>query len=124
MPFQGFPSKIVSLCQNERHFAAARLKETAKRLNFKIEPNTLISDLSVGECQRVEIAKALYRGARILILDEPTSVLTPKEAADLFVLLRSLANSGVGIIFISHKLDEVLAISNRVVVLRGHLIVY
>jgi general nucleoside transport system ATP-binding protein len=104
---------------SRRRAAIARLEETAKRLNFKIEPNTLISDLSVGECQRVEIAKALYRGARILILDEPTSVLTPTEAADLFVLLRSLASSGVGIIFISHKLDEVLAISNRVVVLRG-----
>ena len=77
------------------------------------------SDLSVGERQRVEILKALYRGARVLILDEPTAVLTPQESRDLFATLRQLVTEGLSIIFISHKLDEVLAVSDRIAVLRN-----
>jgi simple sugar transport system ATP-binding protein len=80
-----------------------------------------VADLSIGEAQRVEILKALYRDARILILDEPTAVLTPQEAEQLFATLRSLAAKGLAIVFISHKLAEVMALSDRVAVLRaGH----
>src|SRR5439155_23948557 len=77
-----------------------------------------IWQLSVGEQQRVEIVKALYRGARILILDEPTTVLTPQEVDQLFSTLREMANRGSTVIFISHKLPEVLAVPDRVTVLR------
>src|SRR5690606_3088003 len=79
----------------------------------------IIADLSVGERQRVEILKALYRQARILILDEPTAVLTPMETEALFVTLKKLVAAGLSVIFISHKLGEVQSVSDRVVVLRG-----
>ena len=78
-----------------------------------------MASLSVGERQRVEILKALYRGARILILDEPTAVLTPQESEDLFSTLAQLVKQGLSIVFISHKLGEVLRVSDRVAVLRG-----
>ena len=74
--------------------------------------------ISVGQQQRVEILKALYRGADILILDEPTAVLTPQEAEDLFVVIESLKQQGKSVVFISHKLNEVLAIADRISVLR------
>ena len=91
----------------------------AKRNRMPVNPRARIWQLSVGEQQRVEILKALYRGARILILDEPTSLLTPQEADDLFVTLRHIAAEGRTIVFVSHKLDELMAVSDRVTVLRG-----
>ncbi len=92
--------------------------ETSRRFGLTVDPDALVADLSVGERQRVEILKALYRGARILILDEPTAVLTPQESEALFATLRTLVADGLSIIFISHKLDEVLRVSRRVAVLR------
>ena len=83
-----------------------------------VDPNARIADLSIAGQQRVEILKALYRGARILVLDEPTAVLTPQEAEGLFRILRSLAAEGTAIIFISHKLNEVMALTSKVTVLR------
>ena len=84
-----------------------------------IDPRARIWQLSVGEQQRVEILKALYREARILILDEPTAVLTPQESEALFATLRTMADEGRTVIFISHKLHEVKAVADRVTVLRG-----
>ncbi len=95
-----------------------RCRNLADRYGPAIEPDAYVKDLSVGQQQRVEIVKALYRGARVLILDEPTGVLTPQEADDLFVVLRELAAQGTSIIFISHKLREALTVANRIVVLR------
>jgi general nucleoside transport system ATP-binding protein len=96
-----------------------RLLATAQRFGLKVEPNARVGELSVGERQRVEILKALVRGARILILDEPTAVLTPQESESLFATLRQLVAEGLSIVFISHKLDEVLRVSDRIAVLRG-----
>ncbi len=98
--------------------AAEKIKEIAKRYNFKIDPWAKVWQLSVGEKQRVEIIKALYRGANILILDEPTAVLTPQEANELFEVLKDMKEEGKSVVFISHKLDEVMKISDRVTVLR------
>ena len=84
-----------------------------------MNPKAEIWQLSIGEQQRVEILKALYRDARILILDEPTAVLTPQEAEGLFETLRAMADEGKTVIFISHKLHEVKAVADRVTVLRG-----
>ena len=88
------------------------------QLGFEIDPNALVGDLSVGIQQRVEILKALYRGAKILILDEPTAVLTPQETVEIFAVLRRLAAEGTSIVFISHKLYEVLEIADRITVIR------
>lgn len=96
----------------------AALREIGKRYRLGLNADASVARLSVGEQQRVEIAKALFRGARILILDEPTSVLTPQQSEGLFHALRTLAADGVGIIFISHKLREILAITHRLVVMR------
>jgi simple sugar transport system ATP-binding protein len=98
-----------------------------KRYGLALNPDTRVEDLPVGLQQRVEIVKVLYRGANILILDEPTGVLTPQEAAELFKVLRDLVKTGKTIIFISHKLKEVLEISDRITVMRrgkvvGHLV--
>ena len=93
----------------------ARLSE---ELQLKISPQDKVWQLSVGEQQRVEILKMVYRGARILILDEPTASLTPQETTALFTILRSMTAGGKSVIFISHKLDEVIAISHRIAVLR------
>ncbi len=101
-----------------KNWACVRLQELATRYGLKLTPDAIVSDLTIGEQQRLEIIKALFRNARILILDEPTAVLTPKEADGLFDALRSLAASGIGIIFISHKLHEVKSVTNRVVVMR------
>ena len=88
-----------------------------------VDPDARVGTLSVGEKQRVEILKALYRGARVLILDEPTAVLTPQEVDGLFATLRGFVDEGLAVIFISHKLDEVMAVSRRVAVLRqGRLV--
>jgi ABC-type uncharacterized transport system ATPase subunit len=98
--------------------ANQRVAQLAEQYAFKVKPSAVVEDLSVGEEQRVEILKALYRGAEILILDEPTAVLTPGETKDLFGNLRKLREAGRTIVFISHKLDEVLEIADRITVLR------
>lgn len=95
-----------------------RVAELGERYGLAVEPRARIWQLSVGEQQRVEILKALHREARILILDEPTAVLTPQEASELFVTLRAMAAEGRTVIFISHKLHEVMAVADRVTVLR------
>jgi simple sugar transport system ATP-binding protein len=98
--------------------AQQRVAELAEQYAFRVDPSAVVEDLSVGEEQRVEILKALYRGVDILILDEPTAVLTPGETQDLFGNLRRLREAGRTIVFISHKLDEVLEIADRITVLR------
>ena len=98
--------------------AKKRVAELADSYGFRVDPGAVVEELSVGEEQRVEILKALYRGVEILILDEPTAVLTPSETQDLFGNLRKLREAGRTIVFISHKLDEVLDIADRITVLR------
>jgi ABC-type uncharacterized transport system ATPase subunit len=99
--------------------ARKRIRELARTYGMPIDPDRLVEGLGVGERQRTEIIKVLYRGARILILDEPTAVLVPQEVDELFRNLRDLKREGVTVIFISHKLDEVLAIADRITVIRG-----
>jgi ABC-type uncharacterized transport system ATPase subunit len=99
------------------------VRETADKYHFSVDPDAMVGDLAVGQQQRIEILKALYRGCRILILDEPTAVLTPRDTESLFETLRELqrdepSRDGLSVIIITHKLDEVLAISQRVTVLR------
>jgi simple sugar transport system ATP-binding protein len=96
-----------------------RIEELAEAYRLRVDPRALVWQLAVGERQRIEIIKALYRDASLLVLDEPTAVLTPQEVDDLFVTLRRMAEDGRGLIFISHKLREVLAISDRITVLRA-----
>jgi general nucleoside transport system ATP-binding protein len=111
--------RFVDLRRAEKDVAdLGRRYGTAGTLDRWVEPRRLVEDLSVGVQQRVEILKALYRGAQILILDEPTAVLTPQETDELLQIMRDLAASGVGIIFITHKLREVLAVTDRVTTLR------
>ncbi len=98
---------------------AARIVELAAEYGLKVDPHAFVWQLSVGEQQRVEIMKTLYRGAQVIILDEPTAVLTPREVDDLFATLHRMAREGHSLIFISHKLQEVSAISDRVTVLRA-----
>ncbi|MCB9419056.1 MAG: ABC transporter ATP-binding protein [Ardenticatenaceae bacterium] len=97
---------------------SARIRELAEKYGLQVNPDTIISKMAVGERQRVEIVKALYRGAALLVLDEPTAVLTPQEVDDLFVIFRQMAADGHALIFISHKLDEITALTDRVTVLR------
>ena len=94
------------------------LDELSAKYKLKIDPRKKVSELSVGEQERVEIIKALYRKVDVLILDEPTAVLTPQEIDDLFVTLKDLKNAGISIIIITHKLDEVMAVTDTVTVLR------
>jgi general nucleoside transport system ATP-binding protein len=98
--------------------ASARVRELAKTFGFEIDPDAPVASITVGQEQRVEILKALYRSADILILDEPTAVLTPQEAKELFQILQTLKQEGMSIIFISHKLREVLEIADRITVVR------
>ena len=98
--------------------ARRKVAELAAHFGLAVDPRKAVRDLSVGERQRVEILKALYRGARVLILDEPTAVLAPKEVETLFATLKSMVAEGLSIIFISHKLNEVMAVADRVAVLR------
>jgi simple sugar transport system ATP-binding protein len=103
--------------------ARARVREISEQYGLKIDPDARIANLSVGQQQRVEILKTLYRGARILILDEPTAVLTPQEVAEMFGILRGLRAQGKTIIIITHKLAEVLALSDNITVMRdGHVV--
>src|SRR4051812_35414528 len=98
--------------------ATARVRELSSRFGLAVDPDARVEDLGVGAQQRVEILRALFRGAKVLVLDEPTAVLTAQEAHDLFRVLRSLTEEGTSIVFISHKLNEVLDVANRVTVLR------
>ncbi len=102
-----------------RREGRGHLMDLAARFGLAVEPEARVGDLSVGERQRVEILKALYRGASILILDEPTAVLTPQESEALFATLTQMVGEGLSIVFISHKLQEVLRVSHRVAVLRA-----
>ena len=102
----------------DRRTAAARIRALSAQYGLDVDPDTKIRDLSVGSQQRVEILKAFYRAAAVLILDEPTAVLTPQEADDLFKIMDGLRTQGKAIVFITHKLREVLAITDRVTVLR------
>jgi general nucleoside transport system ATP-binding protein len=107
----------------DRGEARRRVAELSATYGLAVDPDALIEDLPVGVQQRVEILKALYRDARCLILDEPTAVLTPSEIEELMVIIRQLADSGRAVIFISHKLREVLAVSDEITVLRGGRVV-
>ncbi len=103
----------------DRRKAATQIKELSAQYGLEVDPDALVGTLPVGVQQRVEILKMLYRRADILILDEPTAVLTPQEADELFVVMKGLVASGKSIIFITHKLKEVLAVADRITVLRA-----
>ena len=112
----GLPSSRGPLTDLDR--VSKRILELARIYGLQIDPDAYVWQLSVGQQQRVEIVKALYRGAALLILDEPTAVLTPQEVDELFVIMHQMVKDGHGLIFISHKLHEVVEISNRITVLR------
>jgi ABC-type uncharacterized transport system ATPase subunit len=118
----GLPSSRGMMLDLDR--VSARITELSKRYRLQVFPNEMVWQLAVGEQQRVEIIKSLYRDAALLVLDEPTAVLTPQEVDELFVVLRELVAQGHSIIFISHKLHEVLAISDRVTVLRDGVVAH
>ena len=107
----------------ERAHAANRVRELSRQFKLEVDPDVLIEKLPVGLQQRVEIVKALYRKADILILDEPTAVLTPQESQELFRIMRELAEQGVSIIFITHKLKEVFVVADTIVVMRNGKVV-
>jgi len=98
-------------------------EELSERYGLRVDPSRRVADLSVGEQQRVEILKTLYRKARILVLDEPTAVLTPQETEDLFSVLKELVDDGLSIILITHKLGELLGISDRITIIRDGKVV-
>jgi simple sugar transport system ATP-binding protein len=102
----------------DRPAARARIVELSEKYGLDVDPDARIEDLPVGVRQRVEILKALYRLSDILVLDEPSAVLTPQETEELFIIIRGLAKAGTAVIFISHKLNEVLEIADRITVLR------
>lgn len=106
-------------------FATAKrdVLEISKKYGLAVDPDAVVRDLSVGMQQRVEILKALYRGARLLILDEPTAVLTPQEVRELFAVVRSLVDQGLSVVLITHKLEEVMSVADRVVVMRDGRVV-
>jgi simple sugar transport system ATP-binding protein len=112
-------SEPLGRLRSNRSAARKKLMAISDRFGLPVDPDSKVSRLSVGERQRIEILKALYRDARILILDEPTAVLARPEAERLFETLRGMTKDGLSLIFISHKLHEVMAASNRVAVLRG-----
>src|SRR5687767_9291676 len=97
---------------------AKQIRELSERLGLAVEPDRIVESLSVGEQQRVEIVKILWRGADVLLLDEPTAVLSPPEVHELFAVLRKLALEGKTIVLVTHKLDEVEAIADRITVMR------
>ena len=98
--------------------ARKKVRELSDRFGFDVDPDAIVADLPVGVQQRVEIIKSLIRDAKILVLDEPTAVLTPQETDELMQIMRDLAASGTSIIFITHKLREVQAVSNKITVIR------
>ncbi len=114
---------MFSLRQNLRG-AGERIRNLGKTFGLQVDPGARIADLSVGQRQRVEILKALYRNAKILILDEPTAVLTPQESDQLFATLKTMTQKGLSVIFITHKLREVMGASDRCVVLRHGRVVH
>lgn len=118
----GQPSPRAPLLENPRD-VHQRIRGLSDRYGLRVDPTAVVWQLSVGEQQRVEILKALYRGAEVLVLDEPTAVLTPQEVSELLTILRSLAEQGKSIVFISHKLNEVMAASDRITVLRDGRVV-
>jgi simple sugar transport system ATP-binding protein len=113
----------VPLVKLDRKEVAQKVADLSHQYGLDVDPNALVGDLPVGVQQRVEIVKALYRKASILILDEPTAVLTPQEAEDLFRIMHELTDKGVSIIFITHKLKEVLAVADRITVMRAGRVV-
>lgn len=115
---RGVLSRIPMLGRINRREVADRIRNLSQQYNLAVNPDDFIRNLPVGIQQRVEIIKALYRHADILILDEPTAVLTPQEAEELFVIMRNLTQQGVSIIFITHKLKEVLRVADRIAVMR------
>jgi general nucleoside transport system ATP-binding protein len=110
------PSRVTGVLDLKE--ASARVRELSDRYGLAVDPDAVIEDTTVGMQQRVEILRALYRGAQILVLDEPTAVLTAQEVTELFRVLRALQEAGTSIVFISHKLNEVLEIADRITVLR------
>jgi general nucleoside transport system ATP-binding protein len=102
----------------DREAARTRIREIGRRYGLEVDPDALVERLGVGDRQRVEIIKVLYRGARVLVLDEPTAVLVPQEVDELFRALQELKAQGLSIIFISHKLDEVLSVADEITVMR------
>lgn len=117
----GAEPKFGSLIDRKK--AYDRVKGLIDKFHFNLDPNVKVSELSVGEQQRVEILKALYRDAKVLILDEPTAVLTPGEVDDLLEMMRNLRKSGTSIIIITHKLKETLAVADRIMVLRNGVLI-
>jgi ABC-type uncharacterized transport system ATPase subunit len=118
-----YPALRVILTALDRNKAAQRIRELSEQYGLAVDPDAIVENIPVGVQQRVEILKTLYREAEILILDEPTAVLTPQETEELFEIMRSLTDQGKSIIFITHKLKEVMAIADRVIVLRdGQLV--
>jgi simple sugar transport system ATP-binding protein len=109
------PSRFGRL---DRSRAEALVEDTCRRFGFALDPSAKVGALSVGSQQKVEIVKALAKGARVLILDEPTAVLTPQEADELFTICRALSGAGHTVVFISHKLEEVLSVATRIAVMR------
>jgi ABC-type uncharacterized transport system ATPase subunit len=107
----------------DRSAARAKVKALSEEYGLKVDPDAKVSSLSVGKQQRVEILKALYQGARILILDEPTAVLTPQEVRELFGVIRTLVTAGLSVVLITHKLDEVMGVADRVIVMRDGRVV-
>ena len=117
--FVSYPALRVITTALDRRTAGRRIRELSDQYGLVVDPDALIEDIPVGVQQRVEIIKTLYREAEILILDEPTAVLTPQETEELFEIMRGLVAQGKSIIFITHKLKEVMTIADRVVVLRN-----
>ena len=110
---------LKHLASLDRRNVAAHVHQLSRQYGLAVDPDAVVHDLTVGAQQRVEIIKALYREANILILDEPTAVLTPQEADELFVIMRELVKQGKSIIFITHKLREVFAVADKISVMRG-----
>lgn len=114
---------LGKLARLDRETVRQEILDLGQKYGLQVNPDAMVEDLSIGEAQRVEILKALYKGADILILDEPTAVLTPQETEELFTIMRSLIRQGKSIIFITHKLKEVLAVADRITVLRNGKVV-
>jgi ABC-type uncharacterized transport system ATPase subunit len=111
-------SEVTKVTSLDIRSARREVHKLSQEYGLEVDPDAIVEELPVGIQQRVEIVKALYRQARILVLDEPTAVLTPQEAEDLFRIMRDLTARGVSIIFITHKLKEVLEVSDRITVMR------